>query len=617
MNFRKRNVKNVEQLVAVINEHLAKVNSAHASTPAPKQAALEDAVTEPTKLSVFNRSFDVALPFTGEKKFAGYDISVGGKKLLNIKPQNGQPMTKAQLEWAVKRELVSGYKQAKLTSRIAMLSEGSKVYIVASDKTKKMVKIASFEHNVRAWVPESKIKLIALESQTVQFNGQSCKVLGQTASETLLDCTETGPVWVSSTELMDDNRPPATPEALNDTEALQTAIPQSIQDQDAYLNNPPVDKEAAGCDSCAASIINGVFCHETGCPNAPKKCRHGKRSDVCSVCSDPLEGEGSEVEGSLSKLARVVHQKNGWHVLSEEGKNLGGPYGSKEEAVKRLRQVEYFKHHGSLRPFSKKAEVMADPYQSLTTHVENMRSRMNQVQDRLQSNPLPKQADADMVSGDMTPAQILEDIEMGLALLENKIMDNDVDSEINPAIEEMETLLASVENELGMGEKSLEVKKEAALPVAIAPTLSNPAPATNNSATPIVPDDKKTSCALCGGMTFNDFDSYQNHMQFTHASDTMPTSPSQKLQPTNVKSEKIADVVTDETVTTNDPNAAIDPTVPAIPTIKNVQPTDDHNLEDPTQMPTSPLPAGQKWQWNGMIGKYVAMTDPSNISKAI
>lgn len=36
--------------------------------------------------------------------------------------------------------------------------------------------------------------------------------------------------------------------------------------------------------------------------------------------------------------------KGGYKVLSEHGKNLGGPYKSKEEAEKRLRQVEFFKH---------------------------------------------------------------------------------------------------------------------------------------------------------------------------------------------------------------------------------------------------------------------------------
>ncbi|HEX5482880.1 MAG TPA: hypothetical protein VFZ08_09680 [Terriglobia bacterium] len=37
--------------------------------------------------------------------------------------------------------------------------------------------------------------------------------------------------------------------------------------------------------------------------------------------------------------------KEGYKVVSEKtGKNLGGPYKTKEEAQKRLRQVEFFKH---------------------------------------------------------------------------------------------------------------------------------------------------------------------------------------------------------------------------------------------------------------------------------
>lgn len=36
--------------------------------------------------------------------------------------------------------------------------------------------------------------------------------------------------------------------------------------------------------------------------------------------------------------------KGGYQVQSEKGKNLGGPYKTKAEAEKRLRQVEYFKH---------------------------------------------------------------------------------------------------------------------------------------------------------------------------------------------------------------------------------------------------------------------------------
>ena len=43
----------------------------------------------------------------------------------------------------------------------------------------------------------------------------------------------------------------------------------------------------------------------------------------------------------------ITKGKNGYHVISEKTKkNLGGPYKTREEALKRLRQVEYFKHQG-------------------------------------------------------------------------------------------------------------------------------------------------------------------------------------------------------------------------------------------------------------------------------
>jgi hypothetical protein len=43
----------------------------------------------------------------------------------------------------------------------------------------------------------------------------------------------------------------------------------------------------------------------------------------------------------------IKKTKQGYKVVSEHsGKNLGGPYKSKKDAVKRLKTVEYFKHHG-------------------------------------------------------------------------------------------------------------------------------------------------------------------------------------------------------------------------------------------------------------------------------
>jgi len=42
----------------------------------------------------------------------------------------------------------------------------------------------------------------------------------------------------------------------------------------------------------------------------------------------------------------IVKKKKGYYVLSKKSKkNLGGPYKTREEALKRLRQVEFFKHH--------------------------------------------------------------------------------------------------------------------------------------------------------------------------------------------------------------------------------------------------------------------------------
>lgn len=40
----------------------------------------------------------------------------------------------------------------------------------------------------------------------------------------------------------------------------------------------------------------------------------------------------------------IKKTKGGYQVLSSKGRNLGGPYKSLEEAKKRLRQVEFFKH---------------------------------------------------------------------------------------------------------------------------------------------------------------------------------------------------------------------------------------------------------------------------------
>jgi hypothetical protein len=44
--------------------------------------------------------------------------------------------------------------------------------------------------------------------------------------------------------------------------------------------------------------------------------------------------------------AMIKKDKSGYKVVSKKGKNLGSGYKTRAEALKRLRQVEYFKHKG-------------------------------------------------------------------------------------------------------------------------------------------------------------------------------------------------------------------------------------------------------------------------------
>jgi hypothetical protein len=48
------------------------------------------------------------------------------------------------------------------------------------------------------------------------------------------------------------------------------------------------------------------------------------------------------------RWAMIKKVKGGYEVVSKTtGRNLGGPYKTKAEALKRLRQVEFFKHRKS------------------------------------------------------------------------------------------------------------------------------------------------------------------------------------------------------------------------------------------------------------------------------
>lgn len=78
----------------------------------------------------------------------------------------------------------------------------------------------------------------------------------------------------------------------------------------------------------------------------------GTFGSVVGVTKTAQEKRGlwSDMRRSVRLLKRwkpvITQSESGYSVRSKKGRNLGGPYKSRAQAIKRLRQVEYFKHHG-------------------------------------------------------------------------------------------------------------------------------------------------------------------------------------------------------------------------------------------------------------------------------
>lgn len=85
--------------------------------------------------------------------------------------------------------------------------------------------------------------------------------------------------------------------------------------------------------------------------NAAKKCNQCKEGMEKGEDGWVCHGCGYKSKEALSKRqlrAVITGGPGSYHVKSEEGKNLGGPYDTRDEAKKRLQQVEYFKHKGTM-----------------------------------------------------------------------------------------------------------------------------------------------------------------------------------------------------------------------------------------------------------------------------
>ena len=295
------------------------------------------------------------------------------------------------------------------------------------------------------------------------------------------------------------------------------------------------------------------------------------------------------------------------------------------------------------RFFSRKViaeALMADPYQSLTDHITDMRTRMDQVQERLQTAPVIK-ASAEDAAPEMDLATLFADLTQGIELLENKLGgDDDIEPELHKGIEELENKLWELEEKLGLTpklsehekeepehkevvEKAEEMDKEASEIFCKNTDCKRKATVRRSDGNwcekhaPAMPEKKEAAaepfCPKC--------DALGNRVRVEKYVDGYECTKGHKLTNEELHKEAAGAIQqTDETITTNDPNAiqnsfTPDPTAP--PTLKNIQPTDDDNLEVPVVKPSSPPAPGQIWQWNSTVGKYVSMPDPANPGKTI
>jgi len=111
-------------------------------------------------------------------------------------------------------------------------------------------------------------------------------------------------------------------------------------------NNENQNKSGPEKKNFKASVIFGAICkkcrEEFDYQNNPESSTEGTE---CPNCKELLTDD--DIDFSNFESGYVVKKKDGWHVISKDGKNLGGPYKTKKEAVKRLKEVEYYKHQGN------------------------------------------------------------------------------------------------------------------------------------------------------------------------------------------------------------------------------------------------------------------------------
>lgn len=213
---------------------------------------------------------------------------------------------------------------------------------------------------LQRWTPRASTKVVAAADmgglyqptqkatpfqpgKIVEYQGQRWEVIGQRKDGIVILAPEnspagTGQVYVpiqKQTEITDTGE-------FKVTSKDEGLLKQALRDKDTYMPLVEPDPEYSLAEQTQQSEAKfDVPYSEMDQGVLPDDKRNYTKMFRGSSLS--LKGGIERISLSL-KIATIKHENGKWNVYSESGKHMGGPYNSKEEAVKRLRQIEFFKH---------------------------------------------------------------------------------------------------------------------------------------------------------------------------------------------------------------------------------------------------------------------------------
>lgn len=126
-------------------------------------------------------------------------------------------------------------------------------------------------------------------------------------------------------------------------------------------------------------------CGKPGATEVSKTVKGGHKVFCDGKCMDQFMQKMNR-GASLSVESHIKHENGKWVVYNHDYTKQLGHYPSKEEAVTRLRQIEYFKHKGSIKLSTRDVKAEAAPIATeIATQCQQIRDRMKSFQEGLKT----------------------------------------------------------------------------------------------------------------------------------------------------------------------------------------------------------------------------------------